>query len=72
MLCIAAMAVGGRCEWKCDSARGLGGFCCAGISCDDNAAIGKRTVASRAILRINRAPQNIVVNDSAEIVIEKA
>src|ERR1700730_16740015 len=72
MLCMAGMAVGGRCEWKRDSARGFGDFCCAHISGDDNAAIGNRTAASRGILRINRAPQNIVVNEGAQIVIEKA
>src|ERR1700686_404023 len=47
MLCMAAMAAGGRCEPKCFSARGFGGFSCA-----DTAAIENRTAASTAILRM--------------------
>src|SRR5260370_3905402 len=54
LLCRAAMAGGGRCDPKCDSGRGFGGFPCA-----DTAAIGNRTAASTAILRMfKRGPRS--------------
>src|SRR5713226_1973576 len=47
MLCMAAIAAGGRCEPKCFSARGFGGFPCA-----DTAKIENRKAARTAILRM--------------------
>src|ERR1019366_1324739 len=64
MLCMAAMVAGGRCEPKRDSARGFTGFCCA-----DAAAIGTRTAASTAILRMfTRGLEALVVKEYPRIV----
>src|ERR1700675_63044 len=68
MLCMAAMAAGGRCEPKCFSARGFGGFCCA-----DTATIKNKTAASTAILRINKqgTSRDQVLKRCAPIVMER-
>src|SRR6202162_524631 len=64
MLCMAAMAAGGRCEPKCFSARGFGGFPCA-----DTATIEKRTAARTAILRMFKWDlEALVVKEYSRIV----
>src|ERR1700674_3676298 len=64
MLCMAAMAAGGRCEWKRDSARGFGAFSCA-----DTATIENRTAARTAILRMFKwGLEALVVKECSRIV----